>query len=44
MYFFLWKKYALEKFRIWPYATKYIFLFFETEIFFMKHFEENLVF
>jgi len=35
MHFFLWKKYALEKFRIWPYATKYIFFIFWNKDFFL---------
>jgi len=43
---FFYEKYAWKNFKIWPYATKYFFLF-ENDLkflFFLKYFGENLVF
>jgi hypothetical protein len=39
---FFYEKYAWKNFRIWPYATKYFFLFFENALKFFLG--ENLVF
>ena len=47
-FFCFYEKYAWKNFRIWPYATKYFFLF-ENVLkyffyFFLKYFGENQVF
>jgi len=39
--FFFYEKYAWKNFRIWPYATKYFFIFEDVLIIFLKIFRRK---